>query len=159
MTTRFLARGALIGALYVLVSLLVAPFGSGLIQARLSEALCVLPWFTPAAIPGLFLGCILANLLTPGVVIYDVVFGSLATGLAALSTYYIRRKGYSKWLAPLPAVLINAVVVGYLLAYVYEVGVPWALCALSVGAGQVLACYGLGMPLMALLEKHPGLFN
>lgn len=157
MTTRFLARAALIGALYVLVSLLVAPFGSGLIQARLSEALCVLPWFTPAAIPGLFLGCLLANLLT-GAVVYDVIFGSLATGLAALLTYWLRVKGRSKWLAPLPAVVINALVVGYLLAYVYEVGLPMALCSLSVAMGQVFACYGLGMPLLSFLEKQSGLF-
>ena len=147
MRTRFLARGALIGALYVLISVAAAPIGSGLIQVRLSEALCVLPWFTPTAIPGLFLGCLLANLLT-GAVVYDVVFGSLATGLAALLTYLLRQKGCSKWLAPLPAVVINALVVGYLLAYVYQVGVPVTLCALSVAGGQVAACYGLGMPLL-----------
>lgn len=158
MGSRFLARGALIGALYVLVSLIGAPFGSGLIQVRLSEALCVLPWFTPAAIPGLFLGCLLANLVT-GAVVYDVIFGSLATGLSALATYWLRAKGHSKWLAPLPAVVINALVVGYLLAYVYEVGVPMSLCALSVGAGQVLSCYGLGMPLLGFLEKQTGLFD
>lgn len=158
MGPRFLARGALIGALYVLISLAVAPFGSGLIQARLSEALCVLPWFTPAAIPGLFLGCLLANLLT-GAVIYDVIFGSLATGLSALITYSLRHRGYSKWLAPLPAVVINALVVGYLLAYVYQVGVPMILCVLSVAAGQVVSCYGLGMPLLGFLEKRPGLFE
>lgn len=158
MRTRFLARGALIGALYVLISLAAAPFGSGLIQVRLSEALCVLPWFTPVAIPGLFLGCLLANLLT-GAVVYDVIFGSLATGLAALCTYLLRRKGCSKWLAPLPAVIINALVVGYLLAYVYQVGVPMPLCALSVAAGQATACYGLGMPLFGFLEKQAGLFD
>ncbi|MEA5059438.1 hypothetical protein SDC9_166296 [bioreactor metagenome] len=158
MGPKSLARGALIGALYVLISLAVAPIGSGLLQARLSEALCVLPWFTPAAIPGLFLGCLLANLLT-GAVIYDVVFGSLATGLAALLTFWFRRRGYSKWLAPLPAVVVNALVVGYLLAYVYEVGVSMALCALSVAAGQILSCYGLGMPLMRLLEKHLEMFE
>ena len=158
MRTRFLAQGALIGALYALISLAVAPFGSGLIQARLSEALCVLPWFTPAAIPGLFLGCVLANLLT-GAVVYDVVFGSLATGVAALATYLMRRKGCSKWLAPLPAVVINAIVVGYLLAYVYEVGVPMPLCALSVAVGQILSCYGLGMPLFGFLEKQTKLWD
>jgi uncharacterized membrane protein len=158
MRTRFLTRGALIGALYVLISLAVAPFGSGLIQMRLSEALCVLPWFTSAAIPGLFLGCLLSNLLT-GAVVYDVIFGSLATGLAALYTYVLRRRGCSKWLAPLPAVIINALVVGYLLAYVYQVGVPLPLCALSVAAGQAAACYGLGMPLLGFLEKQTRLFN
>lgn len=158
MGPRSLARGALIGALYVLITLAVAPIGSGLMQARLSEALCVLPWFTPAAIPGLFLGCLLANLLT-GAVIYDVVFGSLATGLSALLTYWFRRRGFSRWLAPLPAVLINALVVGYLLAHVYEVGVPMGLCALSVAGGQVLSCYGLGMPLMGFLEKQAAMFE
>ncbi|MEA4971373.1 MAG: QueT transporter family protein [Candidatus Pelethousia sp.] len=158
MRTRSLAQGALIGALYVLISLAAAPFGSGLIQVRLSEALCVLPWFTPAAIPGLFLGCLLANLLT-GAVVYDVIFGSLATGLAAFCTYLLSRKGCSKWLAPLPALAINALVVGYLLAYVYQVGVPMVLCALSVAAGQAAACYGLGMPLLGFLEKQAGLFG
>lgn len=157
MGARSLARGALTGALYVLITLAAAPIGSGLLQARLSEALCVLPWFTPAAIPGLFLGCLLSNLLS-GAVVYDVVFGSLATGLAALTTWWFRRLSLSKWLAPLPAVLINALVVGYLLANVYQVGVPMGLCALSVGAGQALACYGLGMPLLSVLEKHTGLW-
>ena len=94
-----------------------------------------------------------------GGMILGVIFGSLATGLAALATYWLRRKGYSKWLAPLPALVINALVVGYLLAYVYEVGVPMALCALSVAAGQATACYGLGMPLMGFLDKQTGWFD
>ncbi len=121
-------------------------------QLRVSEALCVLPCFTGAAVPGLFVGCLLANLLT-GAAIWDVIFGSLATLLAALATYVMHKKGMNRWLLPLPSVLFNALIVGWLLSCVYMVGLPFGVCALYVGAGQAAACYALGMPLMKLLEK------
>ncbi|MDO5111948.1 MAG: QueT transporter family protein [Clostridia bacterium] len=155
MKTRELARGALIGALYVLLTLLFAPISSGLVQVRVAEALCVLPCFTFSAVPGLFVGCLIANLLT-GAAPYDVIFGSLATLLAADCTWRMRKAGWSKWLMPLPSVVWNALIVGWLLCYVYAVGVSFPLCALYVGAGQALACYALGMPLMALLGKYGG---
>ncbi|MDR0840033.1 MAG: QueT transporter family protein [Christensenellaceae bacterium] len=154
MVTKNLSRGALIAALYALVTFAIAPISSGLLQVRISEALCVLPYFTPAAIPGLFVGCLVGNLLTPGADPLDVVFGSLATLLAAALTYLLARRGRSRYWAPLPAVAVNALVVGWLLADIYQVGVPFLLCALYVAAGQALACYGLGLPLMALLDKH-----
>ena len=114
----FLTQAAMIAALYVVLTLLAAAFGlsSGVIQVRFSEALTVLAFFTPAAIPGLFIGCILANWLT-GALLWDIVFGSLATLVAAVFTYLLRK---NKWLAPIPPIVSNTVVVPLILKYVYE---------------------------------------
>ena len=100
MTVRELVRGAIIAAVYALLTIVLAPISSGLIQCRVSEAMSVLPYFTFSAVPGLFIGCLIANLLT-GAPIYDVVFGSLATLLAAYMTYLLRKRA-PKWFAPLP---------------------------------------------------------
>ncbi len=154
MTVRDLARGAIIAAVYALLTIFLAPISSGLIQCRVAEAMCVLPYFTVAAVPGLFIGCVLANLLT-GAPVYDVVFGSLATLLAAFVTYLMRKRA-PKWLAPLPSVVINALVVGALLVYVYEVGVGFWAAAGYVAVGQAVACFALGLPLMKLLERFGG---
>ena len=118
MTTKKLVQGALIGALYAALTLAAAPISFGLMQVRVSEALCILPFFTSAAVPGLFIGCLVAN-LAGGAVLYDVVFGSLATLLAALLTRWFKKRGFSKWLAPLPAVVVNALIVGALMTLVY----------------------------------------
>lgn len=138
-----LTRAAIVAALYVVLTYLTNLFGlaSGVIQIRMSEALCILPMFTASAIPGLALGCVLANLLT-GAVTADVIFGSLATLLGALGTYALRRL---KWLAPLPPVLSNAFIVPLVLRYAY--GVPdayWFMVA-TVGAGELISIYGIGM--------------
>lgn len=154
MTVREIARGAIIAAIYALLTIFLAPISSGLIQCRVSEALCVLPYFTFSAVPGLFIGCALANLLT-GAPVYDVVFGSLATLLAAYTTYLMRKR-VSKYLAPLPSVVINALVVGALLVYVYDVGVGYWVAAGYVAVGQAIACFALGLPLMKLLERFRG---
>lgn len=154
MTTKKLVQGALIGALYAALTLAAAPISYGLMQVRISEALCILPFFTPAAVPGLFIGCLVAN-LAGGAVLYDVVFGSLATLLAALLTWWLRVRGASKWLAPLPAVVLNALIVGALMHLVYLPGeVTFPVAAAYVGAGQAIACYGLGMPLFYVLERY-----
>lgn len=153
MQSRELARSALIGALYVLLTLLFAPISSGLVQVRIAEGLCVLPCFTASAVPGLFVGCLLGNLLT-GAAPYDVVLGSLATLFAALLTRRMQKSGMSKWLMPLPTILLNALIVGWILYAVYRVGVSLDLCMLYVGAGEAVACYGVGMPLYALLNKY-----
>ncbi|MDD5917876.1 MAG: QueT transporter family protein [bacterium] len=154
MTVKKLVQGALIGALYAVLTLAAAPISYGLMQVRVSEALSVLPYFTAAAVPGLFVGCIVANLLG-GAALYDVIFGSLATLLAALLTRWFKKRGFSKWLAPLPAVLMNAVIVGALMCLVYMPGeVTFLAGAAYVGAGQAIACYGLGMPLMYVLERY-----
>ena len=123
-------------------------------QLRVSEALCVLPFYMPEATAGLFIGCLIGNLLA-GCIPIDIAFGSLATLVAALVTAYIAKKGGSKWLLPLPSVVINALVVGAVLCYGYGVGVPYYLCATYVFIGQALSCYGLGMPLFFALKKPP----
>lgn len=150
MYIRRTVQGALIAAIYAAVTLLLAPISYGLMQIRVSEALCILPLFTPAAVPGLFVGCLLANLIG-GMGIYDVVIGSLATLAAALLTLLLKKR--SPWLAPLPTILINALAVGAMLAYLVGVGESFAVCALYVGAGEAIACYILGMPLYFALKR------
>jgi uncharacterized membrane protein len=151
LTVRGLALGAIIAAVYALLTIFLAPISSGLIQCRVAEAMCVLPYFTFAAVPGLFVGCLLANLLT-GAPVYDVLFGSLATLIAAYITFLMRKR-VTKYLAPLPSVVINALVVGALLTYVYQVGVRYWVAVGYVAVGQAIACFALGLPLMALLGK------
>ena len=111
----------------------------------------MLPYFAPEMAIGLFVGCAAANTLT-GAMWFDVVFGSLATLIAALITAYMGKRGMSKWLAPLPAVVMNALVVGAVLCYGYQVGVSYPVCALYVGAGEAISCYAVGMPLLAALN-------
>ena len=158
-TTKSLSHAGIIAALYAALTILLAPISYGVIQCRVSEALSVLPVFTGAAVPGLFLGCLIANLLV-GAPIYDVLFGSLATLLAAACTRYLAAKHAPRALLPLPSVLFNAVIIGWLLVTVYGVNVPLPLSMLYVGIGQAVACYGLGLPLMFVLEKKvPQLFS
>jgi len=158
-TTKSLSHAGIIAALYAALTILLAPISYGVIQCRVSEALSVLPVFTGAAVPGLFLGCLIANLLV-GAPIYDVLFGSLATLLAAACTRYLAAKQAPRALLPLPSVLFNAVIIGWLLVTVYGVNVPLPLSMLYVGIGQAVACYGLGLPLMFVLEKKvPQLFS
>lgn len=149
---RFLCRGALVAALYVALTWLCALVGmsSGVIQVRLSEALCVLPAFTGAAVPGLFVGCLLANLLT-GSALPDIIFGSLATLIGALGAYFLRRR---KWLVPLPTVLANTLIIPFVLRFAYgaEGTIPYFM--LTVGAGEVISAYICGMLLYAALERR-----
>jgi len=160
LSLQFVLQAAVIGGVYGVLTLLLAPISYGMVQVRVSEALTVLPRFTKAAIPGLFIGCFLANLLGSGNII-DIVFGSLATLLAALLSYKLREK---PWLVPLPPVLLNAVIVGAVLYYGYgvapEIAGGWGLLAdmAFVGLGQGAACYVLGMPLQKILEKYKGIF-
>ena len=145
-------RAAMIGAIYVVLTLVFAPISYGMIQVRISEALMVLPFFTPAAIPGLFVGCLIANIFG-GLGMPDIVFGSLATLLSA----YLVSKINNKYLVPLPPILINAVVIGFVLHYV--LALPLIMTMLWVGLGQILACYGLGLPLLLFLEKRRHIFD
>ncbi len=149
---RSLVRAGIIAAIYALLTIALAPISSGLIQCRVSEAMSILPYFTFSAVPGLFIGCLLANLLT-GAPIYDVLFGSLATLLAAYITYLLRKRA-PKYLAPLPSVVVNALVVGALLVYVYDVGVNYWLAAGYVAIGQAIACFVIGLPLLSLLKSY-----
>ncbi|MDX1357314.1 MAG: QueT transporter family protein [Clostridia bacterium] len=143
----FIARAAVIGALYAALTLALQPISFGLIQFRIAEALTVLAFYTPAAIPGLFVGCLLANIVG-GLGIIDIVFGSLATLAAAYMTYKIK----NRYLAPLPPVLVNALVVGPIVAYYVEV--PFYTGMLYVGFGQLVVCYALGLPLLMALKPY-----
>ena len=144
--TRLLTEAAVIAAVYAVLTIVI-PMSSGQIQVRVSEALTVLPAFTPAAIPGLFAGCLIANFFVGNGPV-DVVFGSLATLVAAFLSYKMPKK----WLVPLPPVIINAVVVAFVLNYVIKA--PLLLTMFWVALGEVIACYGLGLPLLLQLEKH-----
>lgn len=145
--TVFLVQASLIAAVYAAITIALAPISYGQIQVRVAEALTVLPAFTPAAIPGLFVGCIVANLYGGGGII-DIVFGSLATLVAA----YLSYKMPKKWLIPLPPIIVNGIIIGYVLNYVY--GAPLLITMGWVSIGQIIACYGLGYPLMTVLEKY-----
>lgn len=151
----FLTHAALIAALYVVLTYVANLLGiaSGAIQVRFSEALTILPYFTPTAIPGLFVGCLLANLLT-GAAIPDIVFGSLATLIGALLTAKFRK---NKWLAPIPPILANAVIIPPLLLFAYGVKPLW-LSYITVTAGEIISCGILGMLLLFTLEKSMGRF-
>ena len=154
-----ITQGAMIAAVYVVMTIFISAFNlaSGNIQVRISEALCVLPAFTPAAIPGLWIGCLLANLIT-GCAIYDVVFGSLATLLGAIGTYLLRKH---KFLCTLPPVISNMVIVplvlryGYGLTFEYQ-GIDIALpfYALTVGIGEVISVCILGTGLIHIISRY-----
>lgn len=143
-----LVKAGIIAALYVVLVVVFSYSSFGPVQFRIAEMLTILPLFTPAAIPGLFIGCLLANVLG-GAVFLDVVFGSLATLIAAYMSYMLRKK---EWLVPVPPVLINAVVVGIILKFVYaEAASVWVLMG-SVFLGQMVSAYGLGMILIKALK-------
>ena len=160
-TTKQLATAGIIAAIYAVLSLFSSVFGIayGPIQCRFSEALTVLPFFLPEAIPGLFIGCLVSNLMST-VGPLDLIFGSLATLLAALWT----RRMPNKYLAPLPPVICNALIIGAMIAW-YEVGFTsafWGMFvfnALTVGIGEAIACYVLGLLLMRALSRLPAFRN
>lgn len=154
---KFLTYSAVIAALYIVLTYVAQAFGlaSGAIQLRLSEALCILPYFTPAAIPGLFIGCLLANVLT-GCVFWDVLFGSLATLIGALFAYMLRKR---KWLVSIPNILSNTIIVPFVLRIVYDAPGTLAYFMLTVGAGEILSCGVLGMLLLFGLQKHRHIFE
>ena len=153
---RFISEGAIIAALYVVLSLLSAAFGlsSGLIQIRVSEALCILPLLTPSAVPGLFLGCFLANALT-GCIIYDIVFGSIATLIGALGTYLVGRKVTSHKLIKgvIPPIVSNMIIIPPVLVYCYEMSGAWWFILLTVGIGEIICAGVLGSFLYSSLKK------
>lgn len=152
-----LCLGGAVAALYVVLTLLANAFGlaSGAIQVRLSEALTILPCFTVAAVPGLTIGCVLANLIT-GCALWDVAFGSVATLIGAVGTRLLRKKPAIAWLPP---VISNALIVPVVLQKVYGVPDSFWYLMLTVGAGEVIACGILGMLLYKALKNTPSLFE
>lgn len=143
---RYINHAAVIAGMYAALTIFFAPISSGQLQVRIAEALTVLPYFTPAALPGLFVGCLLANIyVAEGG--YDILLGPLATLAAA----YLSRKAPRR-LVPLPPVIINALYVGLLLHIIADL--PFMVTLALVAGGQSIACYLLGYPLLLLLEKN-----
>lgn len=151
--TLFLTKSAVIAALYVVLTEVSAILGlsSGVIQFRISDMFAVLPVFTPAAIPGVFIGCMIANLLAGGVV-WDVVFGSIASLLGAIGAYLLRKK--SIYLVPIPTIVSNMLIVPFVLQYAYgaEGGIPFFM--LTVGIGEIVTAGFMGVFLAKTLKKH-----
>ena len=147
----FLTQAAMIAAIYVVLTYVFAPFSFGEVQVRIAEALTILPVFTPDDIPGLFVGCLIGNILG-GAILPDIIFGSLATLIGAFFTYQLRDK--NKFLAPLPPIAANTIVVPFVLRYGYGVALPIPFMMLTVGVGEVLSCGVLGMVLYFALRKY-----
>lgn len=152
-----ITKAAMIAAIYAGLTLLAASWSFTANQFRFSEALTILPVFTPYAIPGLTVGCFISNLASP-VGILDFIFGTLATLLSAICTRALRnvRIRNIPILAPLPPVIFNAVIVGWLISYTMPEGftlAAFAASALSVGFGEFIVCYVLGLPLAIAIEK------
>lgn len=147
----FLTQAAMIAALYVVLTFLANAFGMafGVIQLRLSEALAILPFFTPAAIPGIYIGCVLANALT-GACLLDIMLGSLASLIGAFGAYLLRKH---KWLVPVPTILANTIIVPIVLILGYGIADVWWYLALTVSIGEILSCGILGMLLLFSLQK------
>lgn len=150
----WLAQGAAVAALYVVLTLIFAPISFGSVQFRIAEILTILPLFTPAAVPGLFVGCLLGNILG-GAIIWDIVFGSLATLIGAALGYLLR---FNRWLVPLPTVIANALIIPWVLRYGYGIRVPILLQIAYVAAGEILGCYILGELLATVLLKRRDIF-
>ncbi len=154
-----MVQAAMIAAIYVVLTFIANAFGLAnyAVQVRFSEALTILPFFTPAAIPGLFIGCLLSNILT-GCALPDIIFGSLATLLGACGTYALRKW---KWCAPVCPIIANTVIVPLVLIYGYGLlieGMSVLQCygyyCLTVGAGEIISCGILGMILLFALQKY-----
>ncbi len=147
----FLVQAAMIAAIYVVLTVLFLPISFGEIQVRIAEALTILPVFTPAAIPGVFVGCLIGNILG-GAILPDIIFGSLATLIGALFTYLLRNK--SKYLAPLPPIISNTLIVPFVLRYAYGINLPIPFMMLTVGVGEIISCGILGMIVYGALNKY-----
>ncbi len=151
LNVQFIAQAAMIAAIYVVLTLVFAPFSYGEVQVRISEALTVLPAFTPAAVPGLFIGCLLSNILG-GCIVPDIIFGSLATLIGAVFTYMLRNQG--RFLVPVPPILANTLIVPFVLRFGYQVPLPIPFMMLTVGIGEVISCGVLGMIVYMALHRY-----
>ena len=150
--TKFLTQAAMIAAIYVVLVEVFKPISYGVMQIRIAEVLTVLPYFTPAAIPGLTVGVIISNIIGPYGIL-DIVVGSVATLIAAYLTYKMKKK----ILAPLPPIIVNAIFVGLMLYYIFLGSpdeMPLSAIMAWVAIGQTIVCYGLGYPFMLILDKY-----
>ncbi len=149
--TAKLAQGAVIAALYVALTIVFAPISFREVQVRIAEALTILPLFSGAAVPGLFIGCLLANFIG-GAAVPDIIFGSLATLIGAIGTWMLRNK--KPVLGTIPPILSNTVIIPFVLRYAYSVELPIPILMLSLFIGEVLSCGVLGMILYYALNRR-----
>lgn len=147
----FMAQAAVIAAIYVVLTVVFAPFSFGEVQVRIAEALTILPVFTPAAVPGLFVGCILGN-IAGGALLPDIIFGSIATLIGAVFTWKLRN--CPRVFAPVPPILSNTVIVPFVLRIAYGINLPIPFMMLTVGIGEVVSCGILGLLIASVLEKY-----
>lgn len=147
----FVTQAGVIAALYVVLTLLANALGLAnyAVQVRFSESLTILPFFTPAAIPGITLGCLLSNIMT-GCALPDIIFGTLASLIGAVLTYLLRR---NKWFAPLPPIAANTIIVPFVLLYAYGIEPLW-FSFVTVGIGEIISCGILGMLLLNVLNRY-----
>lgn len=153
---QFMAQASMIAALYTALTVALAPVSYGAVQFRISEALCILPYFTPAAVPGLFLGCLISNGVGAAMgttVVLDMIFGSLATLIGAAGSYALRR---NRWLVCIPPIAANTIIVPWVLRYAYGSPDVIPYMMLTVGIGEVLAVGVLGNILLAMLSRYSG---
>jgi uncharacterized membrane protein len=155
LSTRYIAQVGIIASLYAVITIALAPISYGPVQVRVSEALTVLPYLTPAAIPGLFIGCVVANVYG-GLGIYDIIGGSLCTLLAAYLTYLFS-KTRKPILAPLPPVVVNALGVSFYLHFLFQL--PYWLTVAYIAVGEIAACYVLGYPLLSIILRREKLLE
>lgn len=146
----YICEASAIAALYVAITIAIGPLGNAAIQCRISEAMCILPIFTSAAIPGLTIGCLISNIAT-GCLWQDVLFGTLATLIGAVGARLLRRVW---WLTPMPTVVANTLIVPFVLAYAYHVPDGIGFLMLTVGTGEVISAYVLGIALYFALRKN-----
>ncbi len=147
--TKFITMSAAIAAIYVVLTIVFAPISFLAVQVRIAEALTALPMFSLAAIPGLFIGCLFGNLLG-GAVVWDIVFGSIATLIGAVGSYLLRK---NRWLVPIPPIVSNSLIVPFVLKYAYGMDLPIPVLILDVFIGELLGCYVLGELLISIIEK------
>lgn len=153
--TKGIVLAAIIAAIYTVLTISLSFMSFGVVQYRLAEGLTVLPFLTPYAIPGLTIGCLISNIISP-VGPLDMILGTLATFLGAVGTYYIRKLKlkHKELLAPLPPVISNAIIIGLLLKYCVVPKMPLYLIMIQVAFGEALCCYLIGLPILALFRKN-----
>ena len=143
----FMTHAAAVAAIYIVLTMVFQPISFGPVQFRVSEALCILPFFTPAAVPGLFVGCLLSNLFC-GAAALDVIFGSLATLIGAVGSYLLR---HNRWAVCVPPIMANTIIIPWVLRYAYGSADLIPVAMVTVGAGEILAIGVLGNALLAAL--------
>ena len=149
--TKTLVQAAMIAAIYASLTLFLRPISFGILQFRVAEALTVLPVFFPGAVPGLFIGCLLSNILG-GYGWIDIVLGSLATLAAAILTWKLKKW---IWIAPFPPILVNTLVVGSYIWLLFDKTYPYFLSLLWFGLGEAGACILIGYPLLWFMKTNP----